>query len=136
MKIMYKERATATGGRNGQARLDNGSLELTTTMPGSGRAGVNPEQLFAMGYAACFDNAVLMIARQKRLPLTSSQTAVEVGLGQLDSGGYGLDIDLHVTLQGLTPEQGQELVHAAHAVCPYSNAVRGNVDVRLHIVVA
>ncbi len=133
MKIMFKTRATATGGRSGHTALDDGSLAFDTAMPGSGKPGVNPEQLFALGYAACFDNAVMLLARQQKLALQGSQTSVEVGLGQRDAGGYGLDIDLHVATQGLPQAEAEALVNAAHAICPYSNAVRGNVDVRLQV---
>lgn len=136
MKIMFTARATATGGRSGTTSLDDGSMSLNTAMPGSGQPGVNPEQLFAMGYAACFDNAVIMLARQQKKALQGSQTSVQVGLGQAEAGGYGLDIDLYVEVRGLPEAEAQALVAAAHQICPYSNAVRGNVDVRLHVTVA
>ena len=132
MKILFKARATAVGGRAGHAKLDDGSLELDIAMPGSGRKGYSPEQLFAMGYSACFDGAVGLVARNKKLPLTSSKTSAEVGLGQLDSGGYGLDVDLYLETTGLTQAQADELIEAAHQVCPYSNATRNNIEVRLH----
>lgn len=133
---MVTTRATAVGGRNGVAGLDDGSLTLDTAMPGTGRPGVNPEQLFAMGYAACFDNALLMLARRQQLKLRGTKTSAEVALGQFDHGGYALEIDLHVQLSGLSPAQAQALVNEAHAICPYSCAVRGNVDVRLHVAVS
>jgi len=133
MKILFKAKATAVGGRAGHAALDDGSLELDIAMPGSGRKGTSPEQLFAMGYAACFDSAVTHIARLKKIPLTGSKTSAEVGLGQLEGGGFKLDVDLHVEIAGLPADQAEALVAAAHQVCPYSNATRGNIDVRLHV---
>lgn len=133
MKIFYKTRATATGGRAGHTSLDDGTLALDLAVPGSGKAGANPEQLFALGYAACFDNALTGVAQQMKLPLAGSQTSAEVGIGMSAQGGYALDIDLHVAVHGLDEEQARQLVEATHRVCPYSNATRGNVDVRLHV---
>jgi lipoyl-dependent peroxiredoxin len=136
MKIIYKTRATATGGRSGHSQLDDGSLGFDLAVPGSGKTGANPEQLFAIGYAACFDNALAATARRLKKAITGSKTSAEVGLGQNDRGGYALDIDLFVEVRGLPEADARELVDAAHHVCPYSNAVRGNVDVRLHVSVA
>jgi len=133
MKIFYKTRATATGGRAGRTALDDGSLAFNLAVPGSGNAGANPEQLFALGYAACFDNALTTVAKQMKLPLTSSQTSAEVGIGMNAQGGYALDIGLHIQVHGLDEAQAQQLVETTHRVCPYSNATRGNVDVRLHV---
>jgi lipoyl-dependent peroxiredoxin len=133
MKIFYKTRATATGGRSGHAQLDDGTLAFDLATPGSNKAGTNPEQLFAIGYSACFDNALKLTAQRMKKPLTSSQTSVEVGLGQASDGGYALDIDLHVQVQGLSDADALELVEATHQVCPYSNAIRGNVQARLHV---
>ena len=132
MKILFTARATAVGGRAGHAKLDDGSLELDIAMPGSGRKGLSPEQLFAMGYSACFDGAVGLVARNKKLPLASSKTSAEVGLGQLESGGYKLDVDLYLETSGLTQAQADELIAAAHEVCPYSKATHNNIEVRLH----
>jgi osmotically inducible protein OsmC len=136
MKIIYKTRATATGGRSGHSQLDDGSLGFDLAMPGSGKAGANPEQLFAIGYAACFDSALALTAKGLKKPITGSRTSAEVGLGQTSEGGYALDIDLHVEVRGLPEAEARELVEATHRVCPYSNATRGNVDVRLHVSVA
>ncbi|MGT3777265.1 organic hydroperoxide resistance protein [Enterobacter asburiae] len=136
MKIFYKTRATATGGRSGHTALDDGSLALDLAMPGSGKTGANPEQLFAMGYAACFDNALPVAAKQLGLAPTGTRTSVEVGIGQTATGGYALDVDLHVEVQGLDEAAARKLVEATHQVCPYSNATRGNIDVRLHVSVA
>lgn len=133
MKIFYKTRATATGGRSGHTALDDGTLGFDLAMPGSGKPGANPEQLFALGYAACFDNALTMVAKQLKLAVTSSKTSVEVGMGQTAEGGYALDIDLYVEVGGLDEAEAYKLIEATHKVCPYSNATRGNVDVRLHV---
>jgi len=135
MKIFYKTRATATGGRSGHTALDDGTFGVDLAMPGSGKTGANPEQLFALGYAACFDNALTMVARQLKLNVTSSRTSAEVGMGQTSAGGYALDIDLYVEVGGLDETEAHKLIEATHKVCPYSNAVRGNVDVRLHVSV-
>jgi len=133
MKIFYKTRATAIGGRSGRTALDDGSLALDMAMPGSGKAGANPEQLFALGYAACFDNALPVAAKQLNLDFTGSKTSVEVGIGQTAEGGYALDIDLYVEVKGLSGADAHKLVEATHRVCPYSNATRGNIEVRLHV---
>ena len=136
MKIIYSARATAAGGRSGHSRLDDGSLGFDLAVPGSGKVGANPEQLFAIGYAACFDNALAVTARRLKKAITGSRTSVEVGMGQNDEGGYALDIDLYVEVGALPDADARELVGATHRICPYSNAVRGNVDVRLHVTVA
>jgi len=133
MKIFYKTRATATGGRSGHTALDDGSLGLDLAMPNSGKPGANPEQLFAMGYAACFDSALNHVAQQKKLALVGSKTSAEVGIGQTPEGGFKLDIDIHVEIAGLDEAAAQELVEATHRACPYSNATRNNIDVRLHV---
>lgn len=136
MKIFYKTRATATGGRAGRTALDDGSLALDLALPGSGEPGANPEQLFALGYAACFDNALPVAAKQLQLQPSHTATSVEVGIGQTAAGGYALDIDLTVAVQGLDDADAHRLVEAAHQICPYSNATRGNIDVRLHVTTA
>ncbi len=130
-KVLYTARATSTGGRAGRTALDDGSLALDLALPGSGKAGANPEQLFALGYAACFDNALPVAAKQLQLQPAGTATSVEVGIGQTAEGGYALDIDLHVEVKGLEQADAQRLVEAAHKICPYSNATRGNVDVQL-----
>ncbi|MGR9251212.1 organic hydroperoxide resistance protein [Rhizobium leguminosarum] len=136
MKIFYKTRATATGGRSGRTALDDGSLALDLALPGSGKAGANPEQLFAMGYAACFDNALPVAAKQLKLTPSGTRTSVEVGIGQIAEGGYALDIDLYVEVQGLDEADARKLAEVTHRVCPYSNATHGNIDVRLHVYAA
>ena len=133
MKIFYRTSATATGGRSGETSLDDGSYSLSMAPPGSGKVGMNPEQLFAMGYAACFDSAMELIAKQMEIAVNGARTSVAVGIGQNGEGGYALDLDITAHLPGLDDESARRLVEATHMVCPYSNATRGNIDVRLHI---
>ena len=136
MKIFYKTRATATGGRSGHTGLDDGSLGFDlVSFQEQDKKGVNPEQLFAMGYAACFDSALNMTAQHMKLPITASKTSTQVGIGMKADGSYNLDIDLYVEVSGIDEVQAQTLVEAAHQVSPYSNATRGNVDARLHVTV-
>lgn len=138
MKIFYQTpKAVSTGGRSGRVELEDGSLGFDLVpFNGTEKAGVNPEKLFAMGYAACFDNALIHLAQQMKLDGVRSQTSVQVGIGMKADGGYAPDIDLYAQIGGLDEAAAHELVQKAHAVCPYSNAVRGNVDVRLHISVS
>lgn len=134
---LYIAQATSTGGRDGKSRSDDGKLEVKLSTPkelgGAGGEGSNPEQLFAAGYSACFIGALKFVAGQAKQPLPADTSiTAKVGIGQIP-GGFGLDIDLEVNLPGLEQAAAQELVDKAHQVCPYSNATRGNVDVRLHV---
>ncbi|WP_053156542.1 organic hydroperoxide resistance protein [Pseudomonas sp. Pf153] len=139
MKALYTAVATATGGRDGRAVSNDNILDVKLTTPkelgGAGGEATNPEQLFAAGYSACFIGALKFVASQSKrsIPANTSITA-HVGIGQIP-GGFGLDIDLNISLPGLDQVDAQALVDAAHQVCPYSNATRGNVDVRLHVTV-
>ena len=139
MNVLYTAVATATGGRDGRAVSSDKILDVKLTTPkelgGAGGEATNPEQLFAAGYSACFIGALKFVASQSKrsIPADVSITA-HVGIGQIP-GGFGLDIDLHISLPGLEQADAQALVDAAHQVCPYSNATRGNVDVRLHVSV-
>lgn len=139
MKVLYTAVATATGGRDGRAISSNKNLDVKLATPkelgGAGGDATNPEQLFAAGYSACFIGALKFVASQSKrsIPADASITA-QVGIGQIP-GGFGLDIDLNINLPGLEQADAQALVEAAHQVCPYSNATRGNVDVRLHVTV-
>jgi lipoyl-dependent peroxiredoxin len=136
--VKYRATATATGGRDGRARTEDGTLDFKLATPkelgGAGGAGNNPEQLFAAGYAACFIGAMKFVAGQQKVsvPAETSVTAV-VGIGPRSEGGFGLDIDLKVSLPGVDRAAAERLVAAAHQVCPYSNATRNNVDVRLAV---
>ncbi|MFK8331220.1 organic hydroperoxide resistance protein [Pseudomonas sp. BJa5] len=139
MKVLYTAVATATGGRDGRAISSDKNLDVKLSTPkelgGAGGDATNPEQLFAAGYSACFIGALKFVASQSKrsMPADASITA-RVGIGQIP-GGFGLDIDLNINLPGLEQADAQALVEAAHQVCPYSNATRGNVDVRLHVTV-
>ncbi|MDH2997003.1 organic hydroperoxide resistance protein [Pasteurellaceae bacterium LFhippo2] len=135
MKIFYHTSATATGGRDGHTRVDDGSIgfDLVGFQNESGKVGTNPEQLFAMGYAACFDSAMNHVAPALNLKPTKSSTTVAVGIGQKADGAFALDLDITITVEGLSLEDAKTLINKAHEVCPYSNATRGNVDVRLHV---
>ena len=133
MTAIYETTAVAAAGREGTTRLEDGSLSLDLSVPGSGKAGANPEQLFALGYAACFDNAVKLIARRMKLPLESSETHANVALVQ-DGEIYRLAVTLGLRTAGLDATQAQELLDAAHKVCPYSNALRGNADVSIGLI--
>ncbi|MBI6907367.1 organic hydroperoxide resistance protein [Pseudomonas palleroniana] len=139
MKILYTAVATATGGRDGRAISSDNNLDVKLATPkelgGAGGEATNPEQLFAAGYSACFISALKFVAGQSKrsIPVDATITA-HVGIGQIP-GGFGLDIDLNINLPGLEQADAHALVEAAHQVCPYSNATRGNVDVRLHVTV-
>lgn len=134
MKIFYKTEATAVGGRSGHTKLADGSLGFDlVAFNEQGKQGTNPEQLFALGYAACFDSAMSLVAKQLSLNPTSAKTSVAVGIGQKSTGAYALDVDITVHLAGLSAKDAQKLAEASHAVCPYSNATRGNIEARLHV---
>ncbi|MGZ0718849.1 organic hydroperoxide resistance protein [Pseudomonas palleroniana] len=139
MNVLYTAVATATGGRDGRAISSDNNLDVKLATPkelgGAGGEATNPEQLFAAGYSACFIGALKFVASQSKrsIPVDATITA-QVGIGQIP-GGFGLDIDLNINLPGLEQADAHALVEAAHQVCPYSNATRGNVDVRLHVTV-
>lgn len=140
MSILYTAHATSSGGRTGQAKSDDGRLSVTLDtvkeLGGTGGQGTNPEQLFAAGYSACFHSALKLVAGQKKVkvPADSAVTA-HVGIGPNEKGkGFALDVTLEVSLPGIDRAEAEALVAAAHEVCPYSNATRGNVDVRLSVV--
>ncbi|RXZ35735.1 organic hydroperoxide resistance protein [Sphingomonas desiccabilis] len=137
--VKYRTTAAATGGRDGRARTEDGKLDLQLSTPkelgGAGGEGTNPEQLFASGYSACFLGALKFAAHLLKLQVPADATAVAtVGIGMRSEGGFGLEVELAVTLPGLDREDAQRLVQAAHQTCPYSNATHGNIDVRLSVV--
>ena len=140
MNVLYTAAALSSGdGRNGHVRSSDGFLDLDLAVPNemSGAGGAtNPEQLFAAGYAACFHSAVKGVARRRKLTLTDSSVAAEVGIGPREAGGFGLTVALHVELGGVDQATADELVAEAHQMCPYSNATRGNIDVALDTTVA
>jgi lipoyl-dependent peroxiredoxin len=101
--------------------------------PGEGKGGLNPEQLFALGYAACFDSAMELTAKKLQFAITGASTSIEIGLGQNSDGTYGLDAEITAHLPMLSKIDAMKLVEATHLVCPYSNATRGNIEVRLRV---
>ena len=140
MPSVYTAVATATGdGRNGHTRSSDGlvdhDLAIPVEMGGAGGA-TNPEQLFAAGYAACFLSALKLTAQQRKTPIMDAGVTAEVGIGPNGNGGFGLEVALHVELGGVPQSVAERLVEAAHQVCPYSNATRGNVPVTLTATVA
>jgi osmotically inducible protein OsmC len=137
-KVLYTAEATATGGREGRAESSDGVLKVQLSTPremgGAGGPGTNPEQLFAAGYSACFLGALKFVAGKEKvsLPAESSITG-RVGIGPIPTG-FGIQVELRISVPGLPREQVEALVQKAHIVCPYSNATRGNIDVNLVVV--
>jgi Ohr subfamily peroxiredoxin len=135
MKTLYTAIATAHGGREGHVKSEDGNLSVDLRLPksmgGPGGAGTNPEQLFAAGYAACFESALRLVARMQKKQLTDATITAHVSLSATDAGKYVLGVELHGHLDGVAKEEAQALMEAAHQVCPYSNATRGNVEVKL-----
>jgi len=130
-KVLYTARAHTTGGRDGASRTDDGRLDVTLSSPGTSGSGTNPEQLFAAGYSACFIGALKAVAARQKLTLPQDVAIdAEVDLGTLPNA-YGIAARLTVHLPGMDRATAQALVEAAHQVCPYSNATRGNIDVTL-----
>jgi osmotically inducible protein OsmC len=136
--VIYKTKATATGGRDGSAKSDDGSVDVKLVVPkemgGPGGVGANPEKLFASGYSACFLGAMKAVSGKVgvKVPADATVTA-EIGFGPRSEGGYGITADLTISLPGVDKSEAQKLAEAAHEVCPYSNATRNNVNVGLHI---
>ncbi len=140
MKVLYTTEATATGGREGFSATKDGTLSVKLSTPkelgGAGGDGTNPEQLFATGYSACFLGALKFVAGKEKIavPADSTVTAT-VGIGPRDDGaGFGIDVALAVHLPGVVKAVAEDLMHKAHVVCPYSEATRKNLDVRLSVV--
>jgi lipoyl-dependent peroxiredoxin len=134
--VLYTARATARGGREGEVVSDDGVLDLSLTLPkelgGPGGDHTNPEQLFAAGYAACFHSALKRVAGQQKIDVEGSSITAAVGLG-LEDKAFGLAVTLTGTFPNLSQEQGHEVMEAAHQVCPYSRATRGNIEVALEV---
>jgi osmotically inducible protein OsmC len=134
MKPLYTATATTVGGRTGRSKSSDGILDLALATPkelGGPGGATNPEQLFAAGYSACFDSALRVVARLQKINLTSSQVQAQVTLNKTEQGTYALSAELHVELPELPQEAAQKLLEAAHQVCPYSVATRGNIPVKL-----
>ncbi|GAB2912326.1 organic hydroperoxide resistance protein [Rheinheimera gaetbuli] len=138
MNVLYKADVTSTSGRDGRALSSDANLDVKLSMPkelgGNGAAGTNPEQLFAAGYSACFLSALKFVASQAKTALPTEATVrAEVGIGQIETG-FGLDVELFIALPGIDATVAQQLVTKAHQVCPYSNATRNGLEVRLTLV--
>ena len=137
--VLYSTSARATGGRDGHSATLDGAFDVNLATPkelgGGGGPGNNPEQLFAAGYAACFLGAMKFVAGQDKMKVPDDASVTStVGMGPRSEGGFGLDIALAVSLPGMEHAAAQGLVEKAHQVCPYSNATRGNIDVKLSVV--
>ncbi|WP_212839338.1 organic hydroperoxide resistance protein [Catellatospora sp. IY07-71] len=134
MTPLYTAVATATGdGRDGKVRSSDGLLETAVATPvelGGAGGATNPEQLFAAGYAACFHSALRVVARRAKVEPGDTEVTAQVGIGRAGAG-FGLAVTLEITMPGLPADTARQLVEAAHQVCPYSNATRGNIDVQL-----
>jgi Ohr subfamily peroxiredoxin len=136
--VLYRAQATATGGREGRAVSSDQVLDIQLSTPkelgGGGGPGTNPEQLFAAGYSACFLGAMKFVAGQQKKALPADTTVTgKVGIGVIPQG-FGIEVDLAVSIPGMARADAEALVQAAHGVCPYSNATRGNIEVRLSVV--
>lgn len=136
-KILYRAHATATGGRDGRAVSDDNRVDVKLSTPrelgGAGGEGANPEQLFAAGYSACFLSAMKFVAMRDKFPIPADvSVSGTVGIGAIPNG-FGIEVDLAIKLPGMDHAQAEQLVERAHAVCPYSNATRNNIDVRFTI---
>ncbi|NRT10739.1 organic hydroperoxide resistance protein [Flavobacterium sp. 14A] len=137
MKTLYTTQATATGGRNGQVKSENGVLQVEVRHPkalgGANEDFANPEMLFAAGYSACFDSALNLVIKNEKITTGETTVSAKVSIGQNDAGGFGLEAELHANIPGVTMEVAQDLIEKAHNVCPYSNATRGNMPVKLTV---
>jgi lipoyl-dependent peroxiredoxin len=137
-KVLYTATATATGGRTGTASSNDGALNVTLSTPkelgGAGGAGTNPEQMFAAGYSACFIGALKAVGAGQKIKVPDDVSITsQVGIGPIP-GGFGIQVAMAVTLPGMERAAAEALVAAAHQVCPYSNATRGNIDMTLTVV--
>jgi Ohr subfamily peroxiredoxin len=135
MKTLYTTRVTARGGREGNVTSSDGVVALALSLPkelgGPGGSGTNPEQLFAGGYAACFESALRHVARSQKKVLGTTHIVAQVSLGQIDDGNFQLAVELRGHIEGLSTEETRALMEQAHQVCPYSRATRGNIEVSL-----
>ncbi|HSI47880.1 MAG TPA: organic hydroperoxide resistance protein [Ideonella sp.] len=137
-KVLYTATATATGGRTGTAASDDGRLTVSLSTPkelgGDSGAGTNPEQLFAAGYSACFIGAMKAVAGKQKISLPAEVSITsKVGIGPIPAG-FGIQVAMSISIPGMDKAAAEALVAAAHQVCPYSNATRGNIDVSLTVV--
>jgi osmotically inducible protein OsmC len=137
IKAIYTTEATAKGGRNGQVKSDNNVIDLQVRTPksmgGTNDAYANPEMLFAAGYSACFDSALNLVLKKGKIKTEETSVHAKISIGQNDNGGFGLAAALTVNIPEIPLEQAQELAAKAHKVCPYSNAIRNNMEVTLSV---
>jgi len=135
MKVLYTTEAIVEGGRAGRGRTSDGRLAVEFSVPkelgGESGPGTNPEQLFAVGYAACFHSGLLSVAQGRRLDASDSTVTAQVGIGPTGRGGFGLAVTLDLHAPNLSRVDAEDLMRRAHALCPYSNATRGNIDLVL-----
>jgi len=139
LKKIYTTSVTATGGRNGKIKSNNEVLDLEIRMPkalgGSSDDYINPEMLFAAGYSACFDSALNLKIHQAKLTTRETSVKANVTIGQNEHGGFVLEVELDIVIPDVTIELANDLVKQAHEICPYSNAIKGNVVVQLNVSV-
>lgn len=137
MRPMYTTSVTAKGGRNGQVKSDNGVIDLPVRMPkalgGANDDFPNPEMLFAAGYSACFDSALNRVIMLTKTETGETTVTAKVSIGQIENGGFGLAVELDVNIPDVSLEEAQELTEKAHQICPYSNATRNNIEVKLAV---
>lgn len=137
MKTLYTASATATGGRNGHVKSENGILDLQVRMPkalgGATDDYTNPEMLFAAGYSACFDSALNRVITLSKIKTGTTTVTAKVSIGAIENGGFGLAVEMDVNVPEVSLEEAQQLVEKAHQICPYSNATRGNIEVLLSV---
>jgi Ohr subfamily peroxiredoxin len=137
MKILYTTEAVVEGGRAGHGRTPDGRLAVQLSVPkelgGEGGPGTNPEELFAVGYAACFQSSLLAVAQGRKLDASDSTITAQVGIGPTGHGGFGLAVALDLHAPNVSRVDAEDLMRRAHALCPYSNATRGNIDVTLRV---
>ncbi|MBF8456061.1 organic hydroperoxide resistance protein [Kaistella sp. G5-32] len=137
MKTLYTTSVTAKGGRDGKVKSENGILELDVRTPkalgGASDEFTNPEMLFAAGYSACFDSALNLMIKKSKIETGETTVKAKVSIGQIENGGFGLAVELDVNVPGVSLEEAQSLTEQAHQVCPYSNATRNNIEVKLAV---
>lgn len=137
MKTLYTTKVTAKGGRNGQVKSENGIIDLEVRMPkalgGANDDFTNPEMLFAAGYAACFDSALNLVINKSKVKTGETTVIADVSIGQIENGGFGLAVELEVNIPEVSLEEAHELTKKAHQICPYSNATRNNIEVKLTV---
>ena len=135
MKTLYTTSVTAKGGRDGHVKSENGIVELDVRTPkalgGTSDDYANPEMLFAAGYSACFDSALNLVIKRSKMETGETTVTARVSIGQIKNGGFGLAVELDVNVPGVSLEEAQSLTEQAHQVCPYSNATRNNIEVKL-----